>query len=572
MNRKSLTYFACALLTILGLVTYSHIHNQSPEIPEAAPIPLLEPETNPEDALIEFQKLDGQAFQYFQNEDYAKAAEIQTQAVHAASEYFPETHPRLLTAKHHLGRSLLNADQPLAALAVFQDVLDGSLTARNTEMLEANLRLAVSAAKKAETFPDFIIWADSNLLPRAIAQTENPAPEWKLLLGLASSCTDESMRGSATQYLDYAKALISVRDFHPNSEEQVQLYHLRSVQNAALGNENTARQDAAAAMEIAESAGIVTTGWQAVSLHENLVESFDLMLDHESSLKHSQLLIQAHESLEDSPRKLRSLSEAFQAHANKLFFLDRKRESLPWYEKAIAIDRTRTTAAIGPRTEALQEYALALAYVQQEEEAMRLMEEVLDARKKHYAPDSTWIASSYLNLGYIQYLIDHPDFGEEAYQNAISIYRKNPEFQKSLSTALNNLGASYLALGRPEDARQVLEEAIAIKTNFPSNPGNDAASYNLLGSAHRRLKNYKESEKYYMHGMALRERAYGRNHPKTAYIMRGLVRLYLATGRESEARHYIPYVGRAFYDSARRNEISEFEFRPKLDTPWLAEE
>jgi serine/threonine-protein kinase len=108
---------------------------------------------------------------------------------------------------------------------------------------------------------------------------------------------------------------------------------------------------------------------------------------------------------------------------------------------------------------------------------------------------------------------------------------------------LNNLGCLMLDQGRYEEARQWLEQAVALQERAQGPEDTDLGYYlSSLGRALTGQRRYAEARQRIERALALHEKLLGREHPELATTLRALGELELAQGRTAQA---VPLLERA---------------------------
>ena len=106
------------------------------------------------------------------------------------------------------------------------------------------------------------------------------------------------------------------------------------------------------------------------------------------------------------------------------------------------------------------------------------------------------------------------------------------------------LGDAYVGLGDYANARDVLERAVAIKERaYGRDHPTVALTLTKLGNAYGQLGDHAKAQDMLERALAIFERAYGRDHPSVAFPLANLGNLCLAYGVESatqvaKAREY----------------------------------
>ncbi|MFD2562722.1 tetratricopeptide repeat-containing sensor histidine kinase [Aquimarina rubra] len=108
--------------------------------------------------------------------------------------------------------------------------------------------------------------------------------------------------------------------------------------------------------------------------------------------------------------------------------------------------------------------------------------------------DSIVLSSTYNNLANIYSDIDKYELAEEYYQKSIALKKKfRPE---KLGSALNNLSLIYIAQGKIDEAKELVNEALEISKK-KNHSLDKAMAYNRLANLFMENKEYEKSKKYY---------------------------------------------------------------------------
>lgn len=106
----------------------------------------------------------------------------------------------------------------------------------------------------------------------------------------------------------------------------------------------------------------------------------------------------------------------------------------------------------------------------------------------------------------------------------------------NLATALSNQGVVVFGAGRPDDAQEAFEEALAMRRRIlPADHPDIANSLQSLGVMALRAGRLAESEAYLREALDLRRRAVGEEHPRVASTASSLADALDEQGRPAEA-------------------------------------
>lgn len=133
------------------------------------------------------------------------------------------------------------------------------------------------------------------------------------------------------------------------------------------------------------------------------------------------------------------------------------------------------------------------------------------------------------------------DEAERIYHEALTVLDRSPEQNAGdIAVVLNNLGAQYVARGRPADALLLLTRAERLKRRcLPERHPDVAVTLNNLAEAHRREGHLAAAEQLYRQAIGIFETTLGAEHPKTKACRRNLSPLEhstMSTSNESQGQ------------------------------------
>lgn len=163
------------------------------------------------------------------------------------------------------------------------------------------------------------------------------------------------------------------------------------------------------------------------------------------------------------------------------------------------------------------------------EKARILLEESLFLCKNHISTDRLRLARILGYLGVIYKELGSYDKAKNMAQQSLFIYKEYfPEEHLDIAWALRGLGMVYIALGKHENAKNLLEKSLQI---YKSKNHIDVSSVSwYLGNSYRGLGDYEEAKKLLQKSLVGYETQYGKDHLKTAFILKDLGEVYLMEG------------------------------------------
>ncbi len=204
-------------------------------------------------------------------------------------------------------------------------------------------------------------------------------------------------------------------------------------------------------------------------------------------------------------------------------------QSLSAHPTVVASDQTDV--------EALYEQATQLYEAGRYEEAIPLMESIVEAFRNQLPPDHPNIATSLNNLALLYHETGRYEESELLHQQAIEIRESalgtdHPGF----ATSLNNLAGLYRFMGRYGEAEPLYQQALEItESTLGADHSHFAASLNNLAGIYSEMGRYGEAEPLYQQALEIDESALGADHPDFATSLNNLAGLYRSMGRYGEA-------------------------------------
>lgn len=181
--------------------------------------------------------------------------------------------------------------------------------------------------------------------------------------------------------------------------------------------------------------------------------------------------------------------------------------------------------------------------INQYDKATAYYEESLSIGKK--IDNSALIAINLNNIGSVYACLGKSDKCLAYYKQSLNL-EKQLNRQQKIAIILNNIGMEYFRLGQYERSLDYLNKALKIERKLNS-PHNIAARLNNIGAVYLRQKRYREAEEVF-----LERKDIGKRIAKTRLIHAGLVEVYLATKRYSEALALLKELPPTWRDNRKR--------------------
>ena len=171
------------------------------------------------------------------------------------------------------------------------------------------------------------------------------------------------------------------------------------------------------------------------------------------------------------------------------------------------------------------------------EEALSLLEESLELRRRHWGDKHALVAESLHNLANAVRDLGDGERAEELMERALAIQRREyPGGHIDLARGLHNLASLLRQQGDLEAAAARLREALAIKRRLLGEEHSDVAnSLHLLASVRVGQGEHGEAENLYRRAIAMRRKLDGPVDPGLASTLHNLARLYARLGRGEDA-------------------------------------
>ncbi|HKX27680.1 MAG TPA: tetratricopeptide repeat protein [Blastocatellia bacterium] len=184
-----------------------------------------------------------------------------------------------------------------------------------------------------------------------------------------------------------------------------------------------------------------------------------------------------------------------------------------------------------------QEY-LKLQRMGRFDEAIPLVERVLEIRKKILGPEHREVALAYSRLAVLYSIKGDFAKAEPLFQQARVIAEKalGPDHPE-VAAALANLGILYVERGDYAKAEPLYQRALNIRERALGPDHRDvAATINSLASLYRNQGRYHKAEPLYQRALILREKMLGPDHVDVASTLSNLGLVYQESGNSVKAR------------------------------------
>jgi tetratricopeptide (TPR) repeat protein len=233
-----------------------------------------------------------------------------------------------------------------------------------------------------------------------------------------------------------------------------------------------------------------------------------------------------------------------------LLTLESYAEAVPLLESAVRYSTEHHGATNWVTMRQRNDLGIAMNRAGNDDEALKVYEEVLEDQERELGPDAPDVASTLNNIGAL--LRDKGRFEEvlEIYERALEI-RKNEFGWEHSDTAesLGNMGALMIDLEQYEDAWPYLQEALEVygKVKGPGHLDNARPLWRM-GSLLRREEKYAEAQPLYERVLKIREAALGQEN---RYVFESLDELGSVLAQQGAFEESQPYFERALEFSQR---------------------
>jgi len=257
--------------------------------------------------------------------------------------------------------------------------------------------------------------------------------------------------------------------------------------------------------------GLAGTSWQA---RQAALERDRVRLEAQKTEKVSEFLVglfeaadpwqarernlTVHDLVERGAERIRVLNETPQVQADMYQVLARVHRGLADYEKAARLA----------------------------EEALEALDKDRDATPLDRAEAWALRAATLGSQGrYVE--------AESAHRRALALVDDHPPTVRA--RFMNGLGLTLYSLGRMQEAQELLEQALAIRSEQLPGSAELAESYNDLALLHATVDRNDRARELYEQAIELRREVLGMDHPTTSFSLTNLATLLVQTGKAEEA-------------------------------------
>ncbi len=273
--------------------------------------------------------------------------------------------------------------------------------------------------------------------------------------------------------------------------------------------------------------------------------------------------------------------------------MGRYAEAEPFYKQTLEIkkkkgEETSTSYAVSLNNLA-QLYEFMGRYAEAEPLytlSTKIRKEKLGESHPSYASSLNNLANLYVNMGrYAE--------AEALHLQALKIFKeKQGETHPNYAMSVNNLAKLYLNSDRYQEAKPLLYQALKIyKEKFGEGHPNYASSLFGIAKLYQTMDTLPQlALSYYVNAMAIGEKVYGNNHPRTSTMQAGLASFHYSHGEvepalvlfasrlnflENYVQKYFNYLGEsereAFYNNVKDDfeQSAELSFREYKTHPEL---
>ena len=175
-------------------------------------------------------------------------------------------------------------------------------------------------------------------------------------------------------------------------------------------------------------------------------------------------------------------------------------------------------------------------------QAIEYYEKSLAIRKEIYAGEHrSDVAQSYNNLGNVYRKRSQYNQAKKYHEKSLAIKKEiYGEHHGDVATSYNNLGTVYRYLGKYNQAKEYLKKSLDIRKEiYGEHHGDVATSYYNLGTVHSDLGQYNQAEEYLEKSLAIRKEIYGERHGDVAQSYNNLGIVYFKLNQYNQAKEYL---------------------------------
>jgi eukaryotic-like serine/threonine-protein kinase len=214
----------------------------------------------------------------------------------------------------------------------------------------------------------------------------------------------------------------------------------------------------------------------------------------------------------------------------------RYKDGEPFHREALAI-RERVLAPEHPDL-AISFDALAQNLDNQgrRDEARAFYERALELRRRVLGPRSQVVAGTLTSLSVLEFRAGDFEAALARQLEALAIYRETVGETRNVALAVGNAGVMLRDLGRYDEARQKLEESLAMRRKLSGDTSTDAAAARMhLATLDRMTGRPEQAESQYREALATFESELPDGHTRIAEARMGLGATLLLRGHAREA-------------------------------------
>ena len=186
-------------------------------------------------------------------------------------------------------------------------------------------------------------------------------------------------------------------------------------------------------------------------------------------------------------------------------------------------------------------------------ESMNINNILLETSKNTFGDSSIEYAKSLEEYGNLLKDLGQVKLSIEKFKLAVDILNKFPSKKFERSSVLLGLGRSYGSLYLLREADSCFQESLKLKLQIGDTLENLAALYDNQGVLLVQLGNIVAGQKRFLDALAIETRVYGKNHPKTAMIIKKIANTYSEFNDHKKAINFLSIAKEII-----RNSLGEF--------------
>lgn len=186
-------------------------------------------------------------------------------------------------------------------------------------------------------------------------------------------------------------------------------------------------------------------------------------------------------------------------------------------------------------------------------ESMNINNILLETSKNTFGDSSIEYAKSLEEYGNLLKDLGQVKLSIEKFKLVVDILNKFPSKKFERSSVLLGLGRSYGSLYLLREADSCFQESLKLKLQIGDTLENLAALYDNQGVLLVQLGNIVAGQKRFLDALAIETRVYGKNHPKTAMIIKKIANTYSEFNDHKKAINFLSIAKEII-----RNSLGEF--------------